>query len=414
MINSNLSHIPLMKKFLIAAVALACMIPATAQKAYENYGFRSNWSLGLDGGVSTPIRGHSFFTNMRSIVGLHLQKGISPAFAIGVEGHVGINTSSWQQLYYTNQFGYQQVATGKSTTAFDNMYVGAYGALNLFNLFGGLKCDGVRLFDMDLVAGIGWGHNFNSPRAFAPHAYGVRDQNYMMTKAGLNFNFNLSRVFTLSLKPSVSWNMTGTKYAPLEVEYTSAAYTSRKAYFNCMVGVSFRLGSQFECVTPKDPAMIDELNNQINNLRGRVDAAKAAAVAAENRSVALAEQLTACQSKKPEVIKEADNSLQSVRYIFYRNGSSKITADQQPNVEMVAAYLKDQPKSKVVIKGYASPDGNLEFNKKLAAARAESVKTMLINKYHIAADRITAQGEGVGEMFSENNWNRVSICTLEE
>lgn len=81
---------------------------------------------------------------------------------------------------------------------------------------------------------------------------------------------------------------------------------------------------------------------------------------------------------------------------------------------MVAAYLKDQPKSKVVIKGYASPDGNLEFNKKLAAARAESVKTMLINKYHIAADRITAQGEGVGEMFSENNWNRVSICTLEE
>ena len=130
--------------------------------------------------------------------------------------------------------------------------------------------------------------------------------------------------------------------------------------------------------------------------------------------MALAEQLTACQSKKPEVIKEADNSLQSVRYILYRIGSSKITADQQPNVEMVADYLKDQPKSKVVIKGYASPDGNLEFNKKLAAARAESVKNMLVNKYHIAADRITAEGEGIGEMFSENSWNRVSICTLEE
>lgn len=403
-----------MKKFILAATALACLMPVSAQKAYENYGFRSNWSIGLDGGVSTPVRGHSFFTNMRGIVGLHLQKGISPAFAIGVEGYAGINTSSWEKIYFTNHFDRPQVATAHSTTAFDNMYIGAYGSVNLFNLFGGLRCDGVRIFDIDLVAGAGWGHNFNSPQAFAPYAYGVRDQNYFMTKAGLNFNFNLSSVFTLSLKPSVSWNMTGTEYAPLEVEYTSAAYTSRKAYFNCMVGVSFRLGSQFECVTPKDPAMLAELNNQVNDLRARVESQNAATAAAESRAVALAEQLTACQNKKPEVIKEADNSLQSVRYIFYRNGSSKITADQRPNVEMVAAYLKDQPKSKVVIKGYASPDGSLELNKKLAAARAESVKTMLINKYGIAADRITAQGEGVGEMFSENSWNRVSICTLEE
>ena len=114
------------------------------------------------------------------------------------------------------------------------------------------------------------------------------------------------------------------------------------------------------------------------------------------------------------MIKEVNNSLTSVRYIFYRIGSSKITADQQPNVEMVAGYLKNNPKSKVVIKGYASPDGNLEFNKKLAAARAESVKTMLVNKYGIKADRITADGEGIGEMFTENSWNRVSICTLED
>ena len=81
---------------------------------------------------------------------------------------------------------------------------------------------------------------------------------------------------------------------------------------------------------------------------------------------------------------------------------------------MVAEYLKHNPKSKVVIKGYASPDGNIEFNKKLAAARAESVKTMLVDKYNISSDRITAEGEGIGEMFIENDWNRVSICTLED
>ena len=114
------------------------------------------------------------------------------------------------------------------------------------------------------------------------------------------------------------------------------------------------------------------------------------------------------------MVKEVNNNLQSVRYIFYKIGSSVITADQQPNVEMVAQYLKNHKDSKVVVKGYASPDGNLEFNKKLAAARAESVKTALVKKYGISADRITAEGEGIGEMFSENDWNRVSICTLED
>ena len=147
---------------------------------------------------------------MRGAFGLHVEKQISPAFALGVEGLAGINTSSWYSDIH-------------SKTAIDNTYVGAYGSVNLFNLFGGLRCDGVRIFDIDLVAGAGWGHNFNSPQAFAPYAYGVRDQNYFMTKAGLNFNFNLSSVFTLPLKPSVSWNMTGTEYTPLEVEYTSAA-----------------------------------------------------------------------------------------------------------------------------------------------------------------------------------------------
>ena len=113
------------------------------------------------------------------------------------------------------------------------------------------------------------------------------------------------------------------------------------------------------------------------------------------------------------MIKEVNNNLQSVRYIFYKVGSSVITADQMPNVEMVASYMKNHKNSKVLVKGYASQDGNLDFNIKLAQARAESVKNALINKYGIKADRIKAEGEGIGHMFTENDWNRVSICTLD-
>ena len=42
-------------------------------------------------------------------------------FALGVEGAFGVNTSSWRNRV-------------RSSTAFDNSYVGAFGAVDLFNL----------------------------------------------------------------------------------------------------------------------------------------------------------------------------------------------------------------------------------------------------------------------------------------
>ena len=46
--------------------------------------------------------------------------------------------------------------------------------------------------------------------------------------------------------------------------------------------------------------------------------------------------------------------------------------------------------------------------------RAEAVKTILVKKYKISADRIKAEGQGVGNMFSEPDWNRVSISTIDD
>ena len=37
---------------------------------------------------------------------------------------------------------------------------------------------------------------------------------------------------------------------------------------------------------------------------------------------------------------------------------------------------------------------------------------MLVGKYGIAEERIVAEGQGVGNMFEEPDWNRVSICTI--
>ncbi|HRN03633.1 MAG TPA: OmpA family protein [Muribaculaceae bacterium] len=193
-------------------------------------------------------------------------------------------------------------------------------------------------------------------------------------------------------------------------------YDVNRAVFNLQAGVTYHFGPGFTCVKPFDQAEIDALNGQINELRGQLNDCNANAAAWEAKANGFANELAACKNRKPEVVqvKEETNILNSVRLVFFRIGSSAITADQQPNVEMVASYLKNHKDAKVDIKGYASPDGSEEINIRLANARAQAVKDALINKYKINANRISAQGEGIGNMFSEESWNRVSVCTIED
>lgn len=377
-----------MKRTLLSAavIALAGAAIANAQ-AVEQPALFDNVSIGIDGGVTTPVANQAFFGSMRPIVGLHVAKQLTPTFGLGVEGLFGINTSSWEGFRH-------------SSTAFDNSYVGVYATADLFNLFGGYKCE-VRPFTIEALVGAGWGHGYVNK------ANGS-DYNYLGFKTGLNFNFNVSDHVTIGIKPAMRWGMGG------GLPYGSSLdFNANHATFDLLASVSYRFGDGFRCVTPYNAAEVDALNAEVNSLRGRLNQANTDNQALADRNSALAAQLVAAQNKPAQVVKEVTNQYNSVRFVFFRIGSSKVTADQQPNVEMIADYMKSHPQSKVVIKGYASKDGNLDFNIKLAKARAESVRNMLVNKYKIAADRISAEGEGIGEMFDEESWNRVAICTLD-
>ena len=190
-------------------------------------------------------------------------------------------------------------------------------------------------------------------------------------------------------------------------------YNINKATFSLLAGVSYRFGDGFPCVRPYDAAEVAALNGQINELRGQVDAADAAARQWQTRADLLSAELDSCRNRQPQVVHDVTNQYNSVRFVFFRIGSHAITADQMPNVTMIADYMNSHPDSKVIIKGYASRDGNYDFNIRLAQARAEAVKNALVRRYRIPESRIEAQGEGIGNMFEEESWNRVSICTLE-
>ena len=167
---------------------------------------------------------------------------------------------------------------------------------------------------------------------------------------------------------------------------------------------------------PSNREELEALNKQLAGLREDLRGKDGQLSDSQKRIAQLEKELQEARNKKPEVIErtvtKSKKTLESV--VTYRVGRTNIEPSQLPNVERIATYLKKYPNSKVVIKGYASPEGNLEKNQKLAADRAESVKKILVTRYKISSDRIQAEGNGIGDMFSEPDWNRVSISTIVE
>ncbi len=389
-----------MKKFiLVAAIALGFgAMSSQAQTVLESK-FFDNWSFTLKGGAVSPFQGHGFWKNARGIWGAELRKQITPVFGLGVEGEATINTSSWSGV--------------KSANTFDHQYVGVFGTVNFNNLFAGYA-GAPRLFEVEAVAGTGWLHSYY------PYAT-ESDGNSWATKVGLNFNFNLgeAKAWTISLKPAILFNMNG--YSD-ENRFTNmgynAQYNSNNAYVEMEAGVTYHFKNSngthsFVIAELRDEAEIAALNSQINALRDQLNASDADKAALEAKMNALQAQLNECLSR-PAVVKEVVKNLDNVRYVFFRQSSSTIDALQQPNVEMIAQKLKNNENATVEIKGFASPEGSKAFNDRLAQKRADSVKKTLVKKYNINADRINAVGCGIGDTFSQKNWNRCAICTVNE
>lgn len=369
----------------------AVALTASAQKTVQGFGFFDNWSFGIVGGGISPTTHSDFIKDMRATYGVELTKQITPVFGLGLQFTAANNVS-------------------ESYTAIDASNLSLLGKFNLSNAFFGYKGE-PRLFEVEAVAGVGWGH----------HYYPVRmqkyDDNYLTSKYGLNFNFNVGelKAWTLSLKPAIVYNMN------TENNRVSPSYNVNQSAIEIMAGVTYHFKNRnngkhyMTLLKAYDQAEVDGLNAKINDLRTQVND-KDAELAKQNAAIRdLQQQLNDCRNKKPVVetltVTKSTNSLEQT--VTFRQGKSVVDASQLPNVERVATFLRNHKDAKVSIKGYASPEGSAEVNARIAKARAEAVKTILMKKYKIDASRISAEGQGVGNMFSEPDWNRVSICTIE-
>ena len=378
-----------MKKFIIVSAFALGAFTANAQTgetALQGTKFGDNWSIGINAGTVTPLTHSSFFKDARPAFGFGITKQLTPVFGLGIQGMGYVNTT-------------------QSKTAFDASDVSLLGKVNLMNLFGGYQGT-PRLFEIEALAGMGWLHYYMN---------GPGDQNSWSTRFGMNLNFNLgeTKAWTLGVRPAIVYDMEG------DFNAAKSRFNVNNAAFELTAGITYHFMTSngthhFTNVKPYDPVEIANLNSAVNDLRSQVNNKDNQLINANQQVNELQSELNECRNKvvPVETVVKTNRIPESI--ITFRQGKSVVDASQLPNVERVASYMNKHVNTTVVIKGYASPEGNLAFNEKLAKARAEAIKTILVKKYKIDAARITAEGQGIGDMFSEPDWNRVSICTIDE
>ena len=368
-----------MKKLGLLFAAAAMAVSVNAQTVTESKTF-DNFYIGINGGAQVKTTGASWMNNLNSNAGLRIGRWFTPVFGLAAEGNVYFNDHCMPE----------------SKTVARYMNVGLIGTVNLSNWFAGYQGE-PRLFEVVPVFGFGWGHTFGTEE----------NCNALTSKAGIDFTFNLgkSKAWQIYVEPSMNWALNGDGYE-------GVAYNINQSAFQLNAGIVYKFknsnGSHnFTIAQLRDQNEIDGLNSQINSLRGDLNDKDAQLSAKDKQIKDLQNALDEC-NKKPKYVKPATaTNLQPT--VLFQQGKSNVEKSQMPNIELIAQYMKNHPEAKVEIKGYASPEGNKEFNQALSQKRADAVKNVLVKKYKIAADRLTTKGMGATDkLFKQVEFNRVS------
>ncbi len=89
--------------------------------------------------------------------------------------------------------------------------------------------------------------------------------------------------------------------------------------------------------------------------------------------------------------------------ILFLSGSAQIPPASQVAVQDLGNFMKNHPETNVEIQGHTDNTGNKARNKTLSQARANAVRTYLVEKMNVNASRVTAYGYGDEKPVGDNS-----------
>lgn len=358
-------------KSIIALVVLAvCCLPGHTQAQDNPNPWFIQGQLGMTYSTGSPNFGKLLSPGGQLAVGKYFSPVWGARIAIG----------GWQG---------RAASTLNSETA-HSFYYGSATLDGMMNLSQLIKRYHERLFDVSIIAGIGFNRAFDTSVSSFMGRLGL--QGSFRLNEALDFNVEL-----LANGVSDRWNRLDDH--------------GIDTYFTLGFGLTYKFGTGFKCascLTEEYPEVLyteDELNEIVNQQRAEV-------VEAETRNAAARMDTVYVEKDCPpaKVVKGIRS------HVTFELGKTNITESQEMNIMAVVQYLEQYPEANATINGYADTGtGTPEINLRLAKQRAEAVRDCMVNKYGIDASRLSVMSmEGDEQPFKNNNdWNRVVIIVAD-
>ncbi|MCI9607002.1 MAG: OmpA family protein [Muribaculaceae bacterium] len=359
-------------------------VPVECKTQYST-SWKDNWFIQLGAGIQIPYVDHYLNTgkDKRHITALYnvgFGHWFSPYLGFRITGYYGKMHLDWAKTSSAN------MANANADLMWD-----------MFNSIAGPKAD--RVFSIIPFVGVGgtytWG--FDPTYAAIPDGDGHRKTKEwtLPVSAGIQLRLRLCKYVDFFAEGRV--NFYGDNFNNV------ASGDPIEANVNVYGGFLFNIGGRkYNAYNPCEYlGYINNLNNQVNNLRGELATTAAALAAAEA-------QLPCPEVVAQEVVVQAP-MLTSVRF---KINSAVITDEEMVNVYNVAEWMKANPNVNVLVQGYADKDtGTSAYNMELSQRRGQAVVDALVN-YGIDSSRLTIQANGSDvQPYDENNWNRIVIFT---
>ncbi len=273
---------------------------------------------------------------------------------------------------------------------------------DMFNSIGGYRPK--RVFSIVPYIGLGGSYVYH----FHPVVGNIQDRKgdgiksnqwLLPVSAGLQLRFRLSEYVDFFAEGRAMFygdNFNNEAYGrPIDIDLSAVG------------GFTFHLtGSKFKRYNPCD--YVDYINNanaQINDLRGALATTSAALAAAQ------------AQLPCPDVtVVEPAPAVTLLPTVRFKINSAYVSSEEMVNVYNVAEYLKANPNTSIVVRGYADEDtGTSEYNMKLSERRAQAVADILVGDYGIDSSRLVLEAAGSNtQVYDTNDWNRIVIFAVPE
>lgn len=358
-------------------------------KTNYNVGKYDNWFIQFGAGTAVPfVEGRTDRGNRES----HFTMNYNVGFGKWFSPYMG-----WRMSFYGGPLHFENKGMQKFNYVNGNLDF----MWDMFNSLGGVNQD--RVFSIVPFVGLG-----------GAYTWGMGDDvNIDGRKGGLK-----KSSWTLPVSGGLMLRFRLCKYVDFFTEARAGFYGDnfnnlaygRPVDINVTVTGGFAItfgGRKYNAYNPCDYiGYIDNLNNQVNDLRGALATTAAALAAAEA-------QLPCPEVEETTTVVVNAPMMATVRFAL---NSAKISSMEMVNVYNTAQYLQANPDQTLAIVGYADKDtGTSAYNMALSKRRAQAVYDALVNKYGINPDRLTIVAQGSdSQPYDVNNWNRIVIFNAAE